>query len=157
MAQTPTAPDEAARHAQQGLPGEQPDAQGNAPQQEQKRGSAADYLSNERTLLAWIRTGIALIALGFVVARFSLLLRQLGLQGHGSGLELLGGHWAAIIGTGIVALAAVLLALSYLRYRVAARALDRGAYHDSRGLAIGVVAVVILVAVTLAVYLLITS
>ena len=36
-----------------------------------------DYLANERTYLAWLRTGIATIALGFVVARFGLLIRTL--------------------------------------------------------------------------------
>lgn len=32
------------------------------------------YLAAERTLLAWVRTSIAVIALGFVVARFGLFL-----------------------------------------------------------------------------------
>ena len=32
----------------------------------------------ERTLLAWIRTGLALMGFGFVVARFGLFLRQIG-------------------------------------------------------------------------------
>jgi putative membrane protein len=36
------------------------------------------YFAAERTLPAWIRTGIAMIGLGFVVARFGLLLRLLG-------------------------------------------------------------------------------
>lgn len=36
-----------------------------------------DALAAERTLLAWIRTGIALMGLGFVVARFGLFLREL--------------------------------------------------------------------------------
>jgi putative membrane protein len=31
-----------------------------------------DYLAEERTLLAWIRTGIALMGLGFVIARFGI-------------------------------------------------------------------------------------
>jgi putative membrane protein len=31
------------------------------------------YLAEERTYLAWIRTGIALMGIGFVVARFGLL------------------------------------------------------------------------------------
>src|SRR5579883_2977529 len=31
----------------------------------------------ERTLLAWIRTGLALMGFGFVVARFGLFLREL--------------------------------------------------------------------------------
>lgn len=33
------------------------------------------YFAAERTLLAWLRTGIAAMAFGFVVARFGLLLR----------------------------------------------------------------------------------
>jgi putative membrane protein len=33
--------------------------------------------ANERTLLAWIRTGLALTGFGFVVARFGLYLREM--------------------------------------------------------------------------------
>ena len=42
---------------------------------EEKR--ATEYLANERTFLAWIRTSIAIISLGFVVAKFSLWLGEL--------------------------------------------------------------------------------
>lgn len=35
------------------------------------------YLAAERTLLAWIRTGLALMGFGFVVARFGLLISEL--------------------------------------------------------------------------------
>lgn len=34
------------------------------------------YFAAERTLLAWIRTGLALMGFGFVVARFGLFLRE---------------------------------------------------------------------------------
>jgi putative membrane protein len=34
-----------------------------------------DHLANERTFLAWVRSCIAIMALGFVVARFGLLIR----------------------------------------------------------------------------------
>lgn len=40
------------------------------------QGSASDYLAAERTVLAWIRTGIALMGLGFVLARFGLFLQE---------------------------------------------------------------------------------
>lgn len=36
----------------------------------------------ERTLLAWIRTGVALMGFGFVVARFGLFLREIAALGH---------------------------------------------------------------------------
>jgi putative membrane protein len=35
------------------------------------------YLAAERTLLAWVRTGLAMMGFGFVVARFGLFLREL--------------------------------------------------------------------------------
>lgn len=35
------------------------------------------YFAAERTLLAWVRTGLAMMGLGFVVARFGLFLREL--------------------------------------------------------------------------------
>jgi putative membrane protein len=37
------------------------------------------YFAAERTLLAWVRTGVALIGLGFLVAKFGLFLRELAL------------------------------------------------------------------------------
>jgi putative membrane protein len=41
-----------------------------------------DALTAERTFLAWIRTGLALMGFGFVVARFGLSLNQLALIQH---------------------------------------------------------------------------
>jgi putative membrane protein len=37
----------------------------------------SDHAANERTFLAWVRTGIAVIALGFVVEKFDLFIRML--------------------------------------------------------------------------------
>lgn len=38
------------------------------------------YFAAERTLLAWVRTGVSLMGFGFVVARFGLFLRQFALM-----------------------------------------------------------------------------
>jgi putative membrane protein len=40
------------------------------------------YFAAERTLLAWIRTGLAMMGFGFVVARFALYLREVPVS-HG--------------------------------------------------------------------------
>ena len=60
------------------------------------------YFAAERTLLAWIRTGITTIGLGFVVAKFGLFLRYIAhdeLPGHKPGLSLLIGVAMVLIGT----------------------------------------------------------
>lgn len=41
-------------------------------------------LAAERTVLAWFRTGVALMGLGFVVARFDVFLRVAGPATHGA-------------------------------------------------------------------------
>ncbi|MBB5439184.1 uncharacterized membrane protein YidH (DUF202 family) [Pedobacter sp. AK017] len=47
------------------------------------RGNAGDHLANERTFLAWIRTSIGIMGFGFVVVKFSLFVRQIGIAlGH---------------------------------------------------------------------------
>lgn len=42
-----------------------------------KNGNVSDYLAAERTFLAWIRTGLAFMGFGFVVARFGLFLQEI--------------------------------------------------------------------------------
>jgi putative membrane protein len=73
------------------------------------------YFAAERTMLAWLRTGIAIMAFGFVVARFGLFLRLLHAQGGtpaGPGLSpYLGG---ALVGLGVLATAGG--AIQYQRF-----------------------------------------
>jgi uncharacterized protein (DUF302 family)/uncharacterized membrane protein YidH (DUF202 family) len=65
----------------------------------------SDYLAAERTLLAWIRTALALMGFGFVVARFGLFLQQLQIAEHASSMQPYGlSLWfgTALIGAGVV-------------------------------------------------------
>ena len=39
------------------------------------------YLAIERTFLSWIRTGLAMMGFGFIVARFGVFLREMGMVG----------------------------------------------------------------------------
>jgi putative membrane protein len=64
------------------------------------------YFAAERTMLAWLRTGVAIMAFGFVVARFGLFLHLLQVQGGtpaGHGLSPYLG--AVLVGLGVVATA----------------------------------------------------
>ena len=42
------------------------------------------FFAAERTLLAWLRTGLTIIAIGFVIARFGLFVQLLALQSQAS-------------------------------------------------------------------------
>src|SRR5471030_2282134 len=72
-----------------------------SPPNTRQKASLSDYLAAERTLLAWIRTGITLMGFGFVVARFGLFLRALSAMGN---LPLRPGIGSPWIGSTLVAL-----------------------------------------------------
>lgn len=81
-------------------------------------------LAAERTLLAWIRTGLALIGLGFVVARFGLFLRELVAAGHPPAAANAGPSlW---IGTGIVALGVAVNVIAAAQHVRLVRRLEAG-------------------------------
>lgn len=71
------------------------------------------YFAAERTVLAWLRTGIAIMAFGFVVARFGLFLRLL--QGQGGSMP---GHGpSSYLGAALVALGVVATAGGVVQYQ----------------------------------------
>lgn len=70
--------------------------------------------ANERTLLAWMRTGIALMTFGFVIARIGVWLRALAMAQRGPELHPFGTAW---IGAAFVALGAFANAVATMRYR----------------------------------------
>jgi putative membrane protein len=68
------------------------------------------YFAAERTFLAWIRTGLGLMGVGFAVARFGLFLRQMResqiSSGHSTGVSVWSGVALVVLGV-IVNLSAV--------------------------------------------------
>ena len=75
----------------------------------------------ERTLLAWVRTGIALMGFGFVVARFGLFLREVQVADVGGGPPRPPG-WSLWIGVALVALGVSVNFLTAVAYHRALRA-----------------------------------
>jgi putative membrane protein len=88
-----------------------------------------EHLANERTLLAWVRTGIGLIALGFVVSRFGLYLRELAPR---TGSSAPATHHSALIGAALVALGILLTVVALHQYRTTQRQIEAGLYRPSR-------------------------
>jgi putative membrane protein len=81
-----------------------------------------DHAANERTLLAWIRTGIALMAFGFAIARFGLFLSEMAQIGKMPVRG--GGHGSAWFGVALVTLGLVTNAAATLRYERVREALE---------------------------------
>lgn len=89
---------------------------------------ARDHLANERTFLAWVRTGVATIVFGFAIGRFSIALREfMKVQGYKSvtpGFT----TWLGIIS----AVGGVLLILAGLhRYRKTKLQLDSNSFQPA--------------------------
>jgi len=68
------------------------------------------YFAAERTMLAWLRTGIAIMAFGFVVARFGVFLRLVQGRDAAHGIS-------SYLGTVLVALGVLATAAGAVQYR----------------------------------------
>ena len=116
-----------------------------------------EYLANERTFLAWIRTAIAVISLGFVVARFSLWLRQLSQTGE-SRLPLPRLHGISLpMGELLMLFGACLSVLAAWRYHVVNRQIEEDHVSADRGLIVLITIVVTVLALTMAAAMLLSE
>jgi putative membrane protein len=81
---------------------------------DEMQASPRDYLAAEGTFLAWVRTALALLALGFVLARFGLFLQQFNLVRPGLRVETYGRSlW---FGTVLILLGVLVSVLALVRY-----------------------------------------
>jgi putative membrane protein len=92
-----------------------------------------DHLANERTFLAWVRTTLGLIGLGFVLARMGLFLRQLALASNNPALgELHAGHDFILSGVVFLVLGTALGAWTGWLYHLTRRSIDEDRYEPAR-------------------------
>ena len=110
------------------------------------------YFAAERTLLAWLRTGLTVIGLGFLVARFGLFLRVMRQPGG----EVSAPLPSTLIGVILVLLGAGVIGVSAWQHVSYCRGLPANQRPPRYWLSFGpwVAAVVAGAALTLAVYLL---
>ncbi len=87
-----------------------------------------DYLAEERTLLAWIRTGLALMGFGFVVARFGLFLEVMQVTRGGPVAQPHG--FSPWFGTAFIAVGVAVNLLSIRRHLRLVGELNRGQFAD---------------------------
>ena len=96
-------------------------------------------LAAERTLLAWIRTALAMM--GFVVARFGLFLRTIAAGSQG-GQPPASVGMSLMIGTAVVVLGAVVMLLAAVQHIRFLDRLERGEPHRLSRWSLGVVVAV---------------
>src|SRR5208283_2527266 len=89
---------------------------------------ARDHLANERTFLAWVRTGAAIVVFGFAIGRFSIAMRQLtALNGHvarTAGLSV----W---MGAGSIVAGVALVVAGLVRYHKTRDQLNQGKFEPA--------------------------
>jgi putative membrane protein len=105
-------------------------------------------LQLETSLLMWLRTSLALMAFGFVIARFGLFLREIA-QAHQLAVE--PPHWLVGVnsglGTGLILLGVIVLLLAVVNHRRAVERMRRGEFALPSSWSLSVILCVILAGV----------
>lgn len=124
-------------------------------QETKPKASLSDYLAAERTLLAWIRTGLAMMGFGFVVARFGLFLHQLQLVNKNAATVDRAYGESLWFGTALIAAGIFVNLLAGYRHAKLVREIEcgipTGAYFTRHAVAVAIF--LALVGVAMAIYL----
>jgi putative membrane protein len=93
-----------------------------------------DHMANERTFLAWIRTGIGIMAFGFVVEKFAFFIKHLSAFlgkpiASEPGTSSIG--YSSIFGIVLVALGALMGVLAFIKYKKVEREIEEDTYRPS--------------------------
>lgn len=117
-----------------------------------------NHLANERTFLAWIRTSIGIMAFGFVVEKFSLFLKQIGLYlGHADSplkqvIPLPAAH-SALFGILLVALGTSICFLAFVKYKKVETQINHETYKPTFFLDLMLTSTLSLIGLFLTIYL----
>ena len=105
----------------------------------------SDHLANERTFLAWIRTGLATITFGFVVER---------LKGNTSVIPY---HLSSFFGVCLTVLGVIMMIVALLEFLNNRLSIDAERFHPSASFPIILTILASLVGIPLAIYLFLTG
>jgi putative membrane protein len=112
----------------------------------------SEILANERTFLAWVRTSIAVMSLGFVIARFSLWMRQFATRVNPQ-MPVRGSGLSAPLGECMIGAGALITLFAAWRHHVINRAIRRGEIQADPQMVTAITALVVLAAIAVIVYM----
>lgn len=111
------------------------------------------FFAGQRTMLAWVRTGVSLMGFGFVVAKFGMFVREMGeMRGLDEPSRGVVSLWA---GTALLAVGVAVNVVAAVRYARFARAFNSDAAPQPTGIKPEITLAVVLASlgVMMAVYL----
>jgi len=111
-----------------------------------------DHLANVRTMLAWVRTSVTIMGLGFVVAKFGLVLDETS-----GSRRTINPQLAAGIGTALVVVAAAILVVAIREFVAVSRAIRDGEIYFKWWAPLTVSTLLVLVGIILSVYLVLSA
>lgn len=110
----------------------------------------SDHAANERTFLAWVRTGIATIAFGFVVEKFNLFVRTVveanasDDRAAGLRLERFSGAFSHYDGLALIVIGMAIIILSLFRFVRTSRMIDDEQSHTAGNIKVELALAVVL-------------
>lgn len=120
--------------------------------QNNSNSKSREHQANERTFLAWVRTGIALMGFGFVIVKFALFLKQISIMLEGEAVAPTRGY-SAVVGVVMVALGIVMTLLAFWQYRRVGKQLESDTYVPSSRLSVLLTLAILIGGILLIVYL----
>jgi len=117
----------------------------------------SDHMANERTFLAWVRTNIGIMAFGFVIEKFGLFIKQMGLiLGKSNAQSLSSSHgYSSMIGILIVGFGILMNLMAYMNFKRVEKQIDQRttAYQPSGTIYSLLIITIIIVGIFLLIYL----
>ena len=116
----------------------------------------SDHAANERTFLAWVRTAIAVMAFGFLVAKFNLFLRIAAQTLAGTGgrvIAVRGGGFGDGAGLALILGGTAMVAMAAVRFVRTNRAIDSPALrNDSARMDLALAGLMVVLGISLVLY-----
>ena len=114
-----------------------------------------DHLANERTFLAWVRTALGVMVVGFAVERVGLALRDFGLKS--SYVPASSIHYSTLVGVALVILGVVVLVFALINFLTVRSAIDNKDFHPQASFSIILTTLAGIIGLILALYLMVSD